>query len=236
MRGRVIVQGLLWFGAVNFAGLVLTALVLAGAGAVGAEDVKGALGVLRGSSEAVPKDELARLREARERHEEYMKLSDRWLVESWERYRRDRRDLATLANEQRRSLRALSEKLERGLRRREESAAEKLARIEAVEAERQRREEELARWASGKVERLYRHMRAAEVARDIDRLMAGSIEDRRKAAALIGRLPERRAGEVLEALADPARRKEIYDLMAGADGAERDAVAPALRPREEGWP
>ena len=165
-----------------------------------------------GSSEGVGVQELARLRAIEEREEERAgQLSNRHLIESWQTLHEREEVLDARAAD----LRARLERIGSAVGTQFEAL--EAARVgfekaqEGAKADRLRREAELDAFASEKIRRIYRHMRPAVIAADIEaRMRKGEGE---KAVAILKKLPERAVAEILEAMADAAARNELYDLM-----------------------
>jgi len=210
---RAIGQGLLWFCAANFAGLVVLLAVLALLGAVEPARWSQAVSVLRGASEAVASAELARLRGLEREEAERRGTSEELLVESWRALRERERRFEERASEQRARLELLAAHVDAERRRLDLAAQTWRQEREEAERQRLRREEELRAAASAKVQRLYRYMRPETVAQDLEaRMTQGRPEE---VAEIVKVLPERTAAEVLEAFGDPGRRNRVYELLAG---------------------
>ena len=219
-RLRAALVGLVWLAAANFAALVVIVLVLAATGAVDAPAWKAALSLLRGSSEAVPKKEIARLRKIEQAETERRgRPGELKIAESWRRLRERERKIEERKEQERDALKALVQAAELRLDGIKKTREAWKAEQDKAERERLRREEELEMAASEKVRRIYRHMRPEAIAADLSRRMAEGRT--REAAASVDAMSDRTAAEVLEAVADPARRLEIFDAMAGRpeDGA-----------------
>ena len=227
MRGslRAIACWSVWLGAVALAAVAATVLALTLTGSVEADRWAGALEVLRGTSQAVPADELARLRKIEQAERE---RSDRpgeaTLLESWRRLRAEearferRRKMESDAVT---NLAAMAEgKLGQIRGEKAEWVAAKAAERDRARAER----EDLERRASEKVKRIYRYMDAAAVAADLESRMVANKDD--EVAELVDAMSDRAAAEVLEAFKDPASRMKVYKALAG----RREADIPSDGP------
>ena len=211
-RLRAVAQGALWFGAVNFGALVMAAAALSVSGTVPADGWAGAMRVVWGASEAVPTRELARLREIERREEERgLEVSNSYLEEAWLKHRDRGEAMDARAAELQMRLERIKEAVE--LERKHLVDREKAFDRKAAEDEGKWRERraDLERTASEKIRRIYRFMRPAAVAADLEARMRKNQGE--EVAAILRRLPERTVAEILTAMADPARRNEIYDLM-----------------------
>lgn len=205
-------QPALWFGAVNFGALVIVVAVLTASGTVTRPRWVGAVRVLWGSSEALSTQEVARLRDIAGREERWRdERSNAHLEKSWLGLQVEKEKLDARAAELRARLMLIREAVEKervSLAGREEA----FERMVAEDEKKWRgRQADLERVASDKIRRIYRHMRPAAVAADLETRMRKKQGE--EVAAILKRLPERTVAEVLEAMPDPATRNEIYDLM-----------------------
>jgi flagellar motility protein MotE (MotC chaperone) len=209
---RAVAQPALWFGAVNFGALVIVVAALTASGTVTRKRWVGAVRVLWGSSEALSTQDLARLREIAGREERWRgERSNAHLEKSWLELQAEKEKLDARAAELRARLMRIREAVqeERGSLAGREEAFER--RVAEDEKKWQDRRADLERVASEKIRRIYRHMRPAAVAADLEARMRK--EQGEEVAAILRRLPERTVAEVLESMRDPATRNEIYDLM-----------------------
>ncbi len=209
---RSIAQGALWFGAVNFGALVIAAAALTVSGAAPAARWAGAMRVVWGTSEAVSTQEIAGLRQSRDLEEKRGKeLSNRHLIDSWRKLQERDEAIDARAAELRMRLERIKEAV--GLERRDLVDREAAFDLKVAEEESKwnERRADLDRTASEKVRRIYRYMRPAAVAADLEARMRKNQGE--QVAAILKKLPERTVAEILEAMADPGRRNEIHDLM-----------------------
>ena len=211
-RLRSIAQGALWFGAVNFGALAIAAAVLTVSGAVPAAGWAGAMRVVWGTSEAVPTQEIARLREVERREgERGREMSNSYLERAWLEHRERGEALDARAAELRTKLERIRDAIAAERKEVKDARAAYDARWDRDERERLRREAELAASASERIRRIYRYMRPGAGAADLEARMRKDQGE--EVAAILKKLPERTVAEILEAMADPARRNEIHDLM-----------------------
>ncbi|GAG11375.1 unnamed protein product [marine sediment metagenome] len=211
-RLRSIAQAALWFGAVNFGALAIAAAVLTVSGAVPVAGWAGAMRVVWGTSEAVPTQEIARLREV-ERHEEQRgrEMSNSYLERAWLEHRERGEALDARAAELRSKLERIRDAIAAERKEVKDARAAYDAKRDRDERERLRREAELAASASERIRRIYRYMRPGAVAADLEARMRKNQGE--EVAAILKKLPERTVAEILEAMVDPATRNEIHDLM-----------------------
>ncbi|MHC4253102.1 MAG: hypothetical protein ACYS9X_28620 [Planctomycetota bacterium] len=214
-RARAGFQIVVWFAAANFGVLVVAALALLATGTVGVSRLGGAGRVLGGSGEAVPTDELAALREARKTLEGRGDEAD--LMDAWASFNDTKDAFRKREAAERKTLETLKDEAEK-MRAGFESAREALRAERAADVHRGEQEAEARRQrAFDKVKGVYRYMRPAEVARDLEaRLESGRADE---VAEILRVMNDRAAAEALEAIADPALRIRIYDALAGVDKA-----------------
>lgn len=211
---RGVFRGLLWFSAASFAALAATAAALWLTGGVGARQWRGALAVLRGTSEAVPSIERRRMQEELEGFREVVDLKEPALIDGWRALERKRLSFEERKKQESDGLKAFAARAGEALSKIENEHAAWKAEEEKKERERLARDAKLKRVASEKLRRIYRYMRPDEVARDLEQHLAGE-RGAEKVAAIISMMSERQAAEVLEAVPDPGRRARIYEAMAG---------------------
>ncbi len=210
-RTRAGFQIVVWFAAANFALLVVAALVLLVTGTVGASRLGAAVEVLRGSADAVPADELAALREARETLAGRGKEAD--LMTAWAGLRAREAAFEGRKSKGTAMLQALAGVTEKDLKAISSARRSFESERKKEDLKREQRMADLKRTASEKVRRVYRYMRPAEVARDLEaRLESGRADE---VAEILRMMNDRTAAEILEAIADPANRMRIYDALAG---------------------
>lgn len=218
-RARAVFQVVVWFAAANFAALVVAALAALVTGAVSIERVGGAGRVLGGSSSAVPVAELATLRAARAALQG--KGEEATLVKAVADLTADRADFDAWKDRETAALRTFADRV--GEEREAIAKAQRDLDANRREEAREREQDAQARrrMAADKVTRVYRYMRPAEVARDLEARLA---KDRpAEVAELLRAMNDRAAAEVLEAIVDPGLRMRIYDALAGI-------TRPANRP------
>ncbi|MHC5057324.1 MAG: hypothetical protein ACYTKD_21835 [Planctomycetota bacterium] len=211
VRARAGFQIVVWFAAANFGVLVVAVLALLATGTVGVSRLGGAARVLGGSAEAVPTEELAALRDARETLKG--RGDEAELMTAWAEFKDREDDFEKRKVAERRTLETLEAKVEKmrvGIKSahdafRADRAAELRKGEQEAEARRQR--------AFDKVKGVYRYMHPAEVARDLEaRLESGQAVE---VADILRVMNDRAAAEALEAIADPALRIRIYNALAG---------------------
>jgi flagellar motility protein MotE (MotC chaperone) len=213
-RLRIFGRSLLWLAAANFLALVAMVVALSLSGSVSPARWHGALLVLRGASRSVGLEEYERLRAVERAHAERVAMpEERVLVESWRKLKAEKWRAASRGAEQFARL-ALMASFVEGERDKLDTALDRFRAEREAEKEQQRlAQEQLREAASEKLQRLYRYMRPDSIAADLESRMAGGRAD--EVAEIVKAMPERAAAEVLEAFSDPAKRNELYDLMAG---------------------
>ncbi len=210
-RARTASRVIVWFAAANFGALVVAALVLVVAGGADGARLSGSIDVLRGSAEAVPTDELAALREARDKLEG--RGDEASLMDAWNAYKSEKDAFEKRKIKERNALETLAATAEK-TRNEIENAHNAFNAARAAEVQRDEREATVQRQdAFEKVRRVYRHMRPDEVARDLEARLAS--DQANEVADILRAMDDRAAAEALEAIADPASRIRIYDALAG---------------------
>ena len=179
-------------------------------GAVSVSRVGAATRVLGGSSNAVPVDELAALRDARTKLEG--RGDEAELMKGWTSFRDEKRAFDKRSNDERRMIKELGDAAKEV--REEIKKAHEAFKNERAGDLRKDEQEALARRqkALDKVKSIYRYMRPTEVARDLEaRLASGQANE---VAEIVRAMNDRAAAEALEAIADPANRILIYNALA----------------------